>query len=248
MARPKVTETPEFQAAVAKAVEETMAKFTAKLGAARAEAGTSDVPGDKDQDFVRQLAMAIAEISDQGTHRKRVAPEILARRAEAREKMGALIMEARANGEKPEYRLINETYLNERFLKPFIVDQSTKRPVPQEIVWTGVPNERMRPLNDVAKGIFAAFMESIGGQTDLTPNADRRPLWVTAGGLVVKGSPPAKRFAVSGLGDPLPDHTGEAAGFSDDLSVKTANDPTAEFVHVLGTVAAPARQNFAGQK
>lgn len=241
--RPKTTETPEFKAAVDTAVQAAMAKFAEQLASARQSAGTGGTPAvTGDQEFTRLLALSIAELTDQGTDRKRVAPEILAKRADARERMGALIMKARAEGTKPEYRLINEVYLNERLLKPFIMGPD-KRPVPQEIIWTGAPNEAMRPVNQVAKDIWEAFMESIGGSTESIKGSENRPMWVTAGGLVVKGVAPGQRRAVSGLGDPLPDFA-----FSDDLEAKRPNDPTAEYVHVLGTVAPPARQNFAGAK
>ena len=179
-----------------------------------------------------QLALAIAEISDQGSQRKRVAPEILSARAKAHEKAVTLIMEARKEGKKPEYQLVSKVYLNERFIEPFRMGND-KRPVRQEIVWTGMPNEAMRPMNDVAKEIYAAFRESIG-TSDKIATLDNRKVWVTPGGLTVKGDAPARAFVAA---DP---------GFSDDLTVNMPNDPTAPEIHVLGTVAPPARQNYSG--
>src|SRR5271157_2329418 len=44
-----------------------------------------------DDGLVERLALAIADISDQGTNRKRVAPEILAQRAKAHVKMVELL-------------------------------------------------------------------------------------------------------------------------------------------------------------
>ncbi len=56
---------------------------------------------------------------------------------------------------------------------------------------------------------------------------------MTPGGVVVKGDPVRSRREIP-----------EALlAADDDLRVATQNDPTAAFVQVLGTVAAPARQN-----
>lgn len=177
-----------------------------------------------------RMAMAIAEISDQGTARKRVAPEVLAARARAHEKMVKLINAAREGGAEPEYRLVAKTYLSERFIEPFMPGPD-KRPIPTEIIWKGAPNQAMRPLNKVAKEIYAAFQESVGTQEKLN-GVDNRPFAMTPGGVVVKGLPAASRREIPQ--DLL----------ADDLIMPGGNiDPTASHVRVLGTVAAPARQN-----
>lgn len=177
-----------------------------------------------------RMAMAIAEISDQGTARKRVAPEVLAARARAHERMIKLLNAAREDGDEPEYRLVAKTYLSERFIEPFMPGPD-KRPIPTEIIWKGAPNQAMRPLNKVAKAIYAAFQESVGTQEKLN-GVDNRPFAMTPGGVVVKGLPAAARRDIPQ--DLL----------ADDLIMPGGNiDPTASHVRVLGTVAAPARQN-----
>lgn len=176
-----------------------------------------------------RMAMAIAEISDQGTARKRVAPEVLAQRARARERMIKLILKARDEGAEPEYRLVAKTYLSERFIEPWMPGPA-KQPIPTEIVWKGEPNQAMRPLNEVARHIYAAFQESIGTQEGLK-GMDNRPFYMTPGGVVVKGDPRPQRREI-------PDDL-----LADDLKLTNQKDPTAPFVHVLGTVASPARQN-----
>ena len=260
--REPITDTPEFKtaldaavsAALPAAVEAAVAKLSDELRALRQTAGTedaADAPGDTK--WLRQLAMAIAEVSDQGTNRKRVAPEILAKREAARQRMGRLILEARAQSLEPEYRLIGQVYLAEEKLDPFYSDPATKRILPRDIVWTGPPNEAMRPLNDTAFGIFEAFMESIGGNSD---NADWRPkrgdvsgkapvnlngAWVTERGLYIKGASAAQRRTVGSLPDsntPAPQDT---------LIARRHNDPTAAEVRVLGSVHPPARQNYQGE-
>lgn len=188
-----------------------------------------------DSGLMERLALAIAEISDQGTNRKRVAPEILAARAKAHERAVALVLEARKNGEQPEYRLVSKVYLNEQLIEPFQPGPD-RRPIPTVIVWTGMPNEAMRPLNEVAIAIYKEFKASIGSSERV--NGDTRPFSMTPGGLVVKTSNVAHRREVG----PLPPDP-----FDQDLTVKTAHDPTAPFVHVLGTIAPPAKQNAFGE-
>lgn len=233
-----LTETPEFKAAVAEAV----AKATPAIIAAtltEVKKGGMPVPGGADdttRDFFSQMALAIAEISDQGTNRKRVAPELLAKRAAAAELVQRLVAQARKNGDKPEYRIITKVYLNERLIEPYrrLPDKTV---VPQEIMWTGMPNEGMRPLNDVARAIYAAYKESIGS-IDRIHTTDNRPLWVTPAGLVVKGDAPQK--LVVGNGQPF----AEELAVADD-GYRDFNDPNATELHILGTIAAPARQNAA---
>ena len=250
--RPKVIETDEFKAAVAAAVapavQAEMAKLAEKLNAARQSAGT--LPDGSDINVIRTLAMAIAELNDQGSGRRRVAPEILAKRAAARDLMGELLMQARATKSKPEYKIIAQTQLIDpktgpRIIQPFKIGND-KRTVQTEIYYYGVPNEAMRPLNDAAKGIYGAFMDAIGGNTDKIRDgefkADNRPIWVTQNGLVVKGEASGQRRTVSNFGDPIEDEIGTEPNSDDIIEEKPLNDPTREFVPVLGTVAAPARQ------
>lgn len=239
-----VTETPEFKEALNRAIAEAMpavvsqvqTELLARVKPEASASGDASVATSLTETggLFEKLALAIAEISDQGTQRKRVAPEILAARAKAHERAVERIMLARKRGEKPEYRLVAKVYLNERFIEPFMPGPN-KQPIPTEIIWSGMPNEAMRPINDVAKEIFKEFRASIGS-TEQLKGVDNRPLWMTAGGVVVKGDPRAQRREVAA---PQP--------FDDDLGVKNQNDPTAPFVHVLGTVAAPARQNVASQ-
>src|SRR5690242_11419248 len=71
---------PEVQALIAEAVAMATADLTARLAKAREDAGTAPQSGD--QALMRQLAMAIAEVSDPGNQRKRVAPEVMEARRE----------------------------------------------------------------------------------------------------------------------------------------------------------------------
>lgn len=242
-----VTDTPEFKAALAAAVQEAVSQTEQRITKQLAEAVTArggEPAPNGDRDFVRELAMSIAELSDQGTSRKRVAPEILAAMEEARKRMVARIIKARADGEIALYRVVNKTYLAEQVVEPFRVNLETKRPEPVEIEWSGVPNESLRPMNQVAEEIFVEFVAAIRGATIIGKTKfaeDNRALGVTPGGLVVRGLPASSRRTVGNLGDPLPDP------FQDVLNTPKAHDPTAKEINILGTIAAPAKQNYAAE-
>jgi hypothetical protein len=224
-----LTATPEFQKIVAEAVAKALA-----------DSGKANLPGadEATKAFFSQMALTIAEISDQGTNRKRVSPEILARRAAAAERCEKLILAARDKGLKPEYRVVSKIYFNERLIEPYRRGPD-KSVVPQEIIWTGMPNEALRPLNACAEEIYQAYRESVGSTEKLRSikgshggivAPDNRPYSITPNGLVVKGEISPKAV----INAPL-----------DYENVGDNNDPNAAEVHVLGTVAAPAKRNFA---
>lgn len=249
---PDFAQTKEFKEAVAaaaqNAVREALDEFRLQAETlAKPPAGADDAT----KTLFSELALTLAQISDQGTQRKRIAPEVLAQRQRARERMNGLIHEARAavaagdKTKRPEYRVIGKMYLNERMLEPFIPGARGEPPRPVEIIWNGVPNDLMRPLNDTAKAIFAAYRESIGN-TEKVKGVDNRDFRITAGGLIVKTDSVQTRNILSlpegngSMGRPPPDRD---EAFADDLEFRSPHDPRSEFVNVLGTVAQPARQN-----
>lgn len=243
-----ITQTPEFSLAVSAAVGKAMAPIMESLAKLNAPAPAAPGQPADLESFFRQMALSIAEISDQGTSRKRVAPEILAQRAKSHDLMIEAILDAdrehKENGaERPYYRAIGKMYLNERFIEPFVVDPGTKKPVAVEFYWSGVPNEVMRPLNAAAEKIFEHFRDSIGSFDKV---AETKALWITAGGLVIKGEGPERRAvgSVDAAGRPV------ETPFKDDLVIMDGGllDPNASRVAVLGTVAAPARQNIAERR
>ena len=233
-----LTETSEFKIAVKAAVDDAMGPILAALAQLKGQEQPQEATAPADTMF-RQLALAIAEISDQGTNRKRVAPEILAARARAHERMVDAILSAKRAHEqddapRPLYRAIAKMYLNERFIEPWIMDPSTKRPKPVEFYWSGPPNPAMRPLNEPATEIFRHYSDSLGS---LAVEKEVTASWVTAGGLVIKGEGPA---SLKGR------HSGQKPVFDDDLAVVDNNDPESPFISVLGTVQPPARRGAAG--
>lgn len=234
------TETAEFQEAVQKAATAAAAEAMAKLMADLKPASqAASVDSDNDL-FAKRLATYIANLSDQRDGRKFVAPEIVEAMREARDRMHGLLLRVRERGLKPEYTVIAKTQLNEQLIEPFT--QTDDRKVKAtHIVWTGVPNEAMRPLNDIAKEIYAAFSDSIRGKA-LELNQDQRPIFLTYSGLVVNGTPPARKTV--GGGEPARDFAfGDHLAVVDDSAIGDPNDPNAQHVRVLGTIADPARQN-----
>lgn len=229
-------QTPEFKAAVAaeaqKAVEGLTEKLLADIKASMPAAAPS---AGADMAWISALAMEISQLTDQGTGRRRVAPEVMRQRTEARKRMHELIEQARENGQVPIYRLRNKVVLDEQLIDPAWVDKNHIAQ-PTEILWPSVPNDAMVPLNEVAKDIFAAFMDSIGS-VEKRDQVPQQPLKLTKGGLVVKGAPSrAQRETtleqvereVTEQGVQVR-HKGEPGRFKD--------------VHVLGTIAKPAQQS-----
>lgn len=240
-----ITETPQFRAAVAAEVAAQADKIRDSILASMKK---PDAPvSDELVAAFQQMGMTFAEISDQGSQRKRVAPEILQQRAEAQKRLegmlASILRKAREIGRDltpaesrrilPWYRTVSMLYLNERKIVPFVQDPGTKKAVAVEFSWTGEPNDAMRPINGVAKAVFVEFRAS-RGNTEKVKGTDARPLWMTGAGLVVQGDPPSKRA--------LPDELVKPA-FENDLGLPEAIDPEAPFVHVLGTVAPAAMQN-----
>lgn len=262
------TNTPEFQALVRKEVEKAVAAgiMAAQASSERAESPPAIEGGDF-RSMMREMALAIAEVSDQGRDDRhtRIPPEVLVRREEAKQRMGEAIMETRANvkalreaGRKreaaaaqPRYRAIGKMYLNEIIIEPFYMDPGTKQLVAREFYWNGPPSEAMRPVNQPALVIFGHYRDWIGGiSAEKTPEA-----WVTQKGLVMivggKSTPPASAMKHSRL-DPLgsyetdySDIENEAPSpFENELDVGdfNAKDPTRPTINVLGTLAPAARQ------
>ena len=219
----------DLDAAVKRAVEQTTEQL---LGAIEKKRGAA--PDMEDDGWARKLALAIAEISDQGNTRKRVDPVIQEARERSRDKMLTLIAEYREMGELPSYNLKNLCFFDEIKVEPYFRD-SDKVMKLTEIGWPGIPNYAMVPLNDAAKAIHAAFVGWVGSTASLG-NEDRK-LSVTAGGLTILAGPtPGGALRTVG-GAFEPERTGEG------LRIKGRNQPgQVTEKRVLGTVAAPARQ------
>lgn len=234
-----LTETPEFKEAVAKAAseaarsaaEETAKTILASLAAQRQAAGPDAAPAPRDEmAWAEGLAMAIAQLTDQGTNRKRLAPEVVKQRTDAAARLQGLLIAAQADGRIAEYTLRNKTYLGHQVIEPFYMDPATKSPKPTRIEWAGMPNEAMVPINDTAREIFAAFSDSIGNVVTLAPRAAP---FMTPNGLTINGIPPMRRDGQTQV-PPVADNGLKIGHLEQRGQYKT--------VQVLGTIAEPARQ------
>ena len=114
--------------------------------------------------FAAQIALAIAEMSSQasGNFKKFVPPETLEQWAAARQRMVKLLVECRAAGRTPRYRVTGLQYLNETRIYPQWHDVVDKKMHDTEIYWDEVPNQDMVPVCADAEAIYAEFLNSLG--------------------------------------------------------------------------------------
>ncbi len=221
-----LTETPEFHAAVAAAVADALETKTAEIIERLAEKRGSAADGDAS--FARVLAAEITALVDRDRRGPaRVPAKEMERRRAAREKMESLLSQAYAQGLDPEYEVHRTCYFDEQLIDPTWVDsQHVLRRT--RISWGMVPNEALVPVNDVAHGIFEAFIASIGGVTAPInrPDLGRKSL---------------KVHHRDGLDDGPPVGKGQPTGA---LKILGRDNGPGEvrLTNVLGTVAAPARQ------
>lgn len=245
-----VTETPEFKAAQA-AMEAKFDAFKAELMETLGSKTTS--PGltvadlkEVFQEQGRAIALANAEIADQGTDRKRVAPEELAARGSAFERMGTLIQAAQAGpkGSWPRYKLIAKTLLNDRVIDP--LRRTGKGDIEQvHILHCGIPSLAMRPVDDAAKAIYREFVRYLGGSESANSVAPSSPVWMTMKGTILaNGSTATARgagleFAPEPIlieGEELP-----SAKALNTTELISPTDPRAKEFNVLGTIADTAK-------
>lgn len=234
--RPPLTETAEFKAAVAQVASDAVQAALSGL-MPKAEAAGISLAGS--QDWMQALAVTLAEIGNQGTGRKTVAPHILKQREDARGRMVDLILKARAEGQPATYRLTAQVHLAERVIDPFwtAADHTTKS---TEIDWGGIPNDAMVPVNDTAKEIHAAFKDSVGTMERVVPE---ERLGITPNGLIVRNAAVTDTVRRR-TGSEAP-HTGDGTGEDVGLKIHHENQPGRyKDVHILGTIQEPARQSI----
>lgn len=248
-----MTNSPEFQAAVASQVSAALEPLLAKLGDARVAAGSAPEGGDRS--LMRELALSLAELTTQGSGKVKVSPEVIMLREESREKMVALIIEARAEKKVPTYHLANKIFMNNRIIEPFWVHPSTKSVENTELDFWGIPNEAMVPANDTAKAIFKAYKGWIGTIHGVDSVANRLPgndaLSVTPNGLVIRNSATVdkrRQMEVPAFEAPKEGPMQSAYDDSDthDFQPMTVKQDgvKGQFknVNILGTIQDPARQ------
>ncbi len=173
MAAREAEKQAEFDAAVQAKVneaipalkQEMLGELAAMLSASRESAGTSDKASSADSHMISELVTHLAKLTNKDMAKIIVSPEEMAKRDSARNEMMRLIIDAHAKGEMPVYRLVRKTYLSEVKIEPQVRNPATKMMEDQLINWNNVPNEAMKPHNEVAAKIYEQFMIYIGGQS-----------------------------------------------------------------------------------
>ena len=216
-------------------VEQRVTAALAKVSAAVPSAANSEMAG-----FIQSLAMEFATLSDQGTGRKRVAPEEMVKREKARARMEELIATAREAGDLPTYELRHMVYFGETKIPSQHMDSVSRRMMPTQIGWALAPNEGMRPLNEVAKAIHSAYLESIGS----TGTMELGQMRVTANGLqILKRAPevlPEADHTGAHRTGPRSNNGGPEEGVI--LGPRGGQGPVVE-QRILGTLMPAARQS-----
>ena len=253
-----LVQTPEFQAALQAELAKMKQDILATL-AANKDVNTAGVPAPM-VELIQQMAHSIAELTHQGDkHQKPLDPRVVIERAEALARMNALLDDARkaaheARGKSyvseearqaavcavaPKYTAIAKLHLGDRIIEPFWRDDATKRAQPTVFYFLDEPNDAMRPANELAEKVFHEFCLSRGGRTDKEKKyAAIKEAWMTDHGLIIEGvAAPARREVAK-----------SAALRDDGLYIPAYKDPEAPFIHVLGTIADPAMQNYQGQR
>jgi hypothetical protein len=170
--------------------------------------------------------------------------------------MEALLLAARdlPKGERPRYRLIAAGWFKDKLVQPFTVDRRTGAQIPTEVVYMAIPGEHMKPINKSAKAIYAAYRRSISNNADSEVPLEVKPLWVTDSGVIITGTASQTARAHGRVIDPMdyddeaPEVTEPSLNDDPDFGIVNQHDPRAKDVHVLGTIAEPARRTTAVER
>lgn len=224
MATKEMVPADEVETLIDAAVARAMGKLASALPAS---GGGTDI-----REFANAMASAIAQLTDQEVGRApRLPPEELMKRERAQERMLELMAEHYAAKSAPQYKLRQMLYMGEKRIMPVWIDRD-HRQQPTEIVFYGIPNEAMEPMNGPAEEIYREFSTWIGA----FGKRDMGAITVTPAGLtVVKGGPAIHEAQHTGAGH-IPDHLVPT------IVGRGAPGPVVE-THILGSLMPPARQN-----
>lgn len=251
---PMVFDADAFKAAVAASVAEQMALMKAEFAETIAKVATGTVasaPGAEGSNDVRsllsELTVALLGVSGDGNGHKVIPPKEADKRKAAQKRMGDLVLRIHQDHSlKPHYEVVARTQLQGQVIEPWSPGDNGKF-VRTKIIWRGAPNTAMRPLNDIAVEIYGAFLESIGGTTRDQSGVRDMPAWMGLNGLTMATTIPST-MAAHGHSMDAP----EPLELSDLLPVNSVtssvDDPNAELIPMLGTIAEPARRTAPGQQ
>jgi hypothetical protein len=217
-------------------------------------------PQGADLSLFAEFSRTITELVNQGTphSEKKVPPEVMERREAGRKQMLTLISERNAairanpgdDAQWPFYRVMDFTFIHESWLTPMTLDQVSKRMLPTEFFFDGVPNRALMPLNAHAKAIHRAFMQWTGGNG--VPNAPAlEEIAITPNGMYFKGQMPQTmrkhNYKVGEIHNAHFEEDPDVMEFRQQTGTVGPLDPTASHVRILGTLAQPAVQSSSGE-
>lgn len=191
--------------------------------------------------LISELTVSIAQIADVGDNRKKISPAEAKRRVEAFQSMDEVMARvAKDKTLKPHYKVVSETYLDERLILPYTPRNGKMEAT--EIIWRGRPNTAMRPINPIADEIYGWYLQAIGGTTRNQAGLREHPTAFVGGLQIVSDKIPQTAVA-HGLVQPAaaPMELGQDLG-QPTLELTSTDDPEATIIPVLGTVAKPARR------
>jgi hypothetical protein len=249
----KLLADPEVQRLIA---EQVQASIKDALDQVRPHAPVSNA----DANVLSELAASLSEMASQGTGRQApTPPEVLRKREAADREMRQLIAErnrairkARSEGgndeaEYPLYRVVDTVFLGECRYEAWRRDEATKRAVPVEIFYDGVPNKALCPLNDHAVKIHRLFVESVGG-TGVVADKPNSDVHLTESGIILKGLPRGLSSRKTRVGDDFehPAESDQVRAYRRDQGIVGQVSPDSSLIYVLGTNARPAVANYTG--
>lgn len=140
------------------------AEIMSRLGSLGVGMGGGDATGGM-AGLVKNMAVDLAKIADPRNERRTVSPEVAASREEGRKAMIDHLLEAQKayeEGEEPPvYVLTNKCFLGGVKVEPQQENATTHRMEDVEINYLRIPNQHMRPVNERAKKIKAAYLQMI---------------------------------------------------------------------------------------
>ncbi len=230
---------PAAQAEIDRRVDEKMSLMLEALQSASGASSSLSSSDSAMAALLESFAQNMAAISSQANGKTVVTPAIKKLREQGFARMMDLIEQASFEKEKPRYGLHKTIQLNTHdgpiLLDPVWQDPETKKAKETVIEWPSIPCDAMRPMNDIASAIYAAFRQS---NTNVEGMGIReRAIGVTAKGRVVYGSAVHLKEEVK-LGDQFDrDDMNVTPGFQ---VVSGANHLQRTVrKHVLGTTAEP---------
>lgn len=257
---PVFAETPEFKeavaaaaasaaaTAVAAAMEAQRTSMMAEMVTVLTKASQPGGPAIDMPSLISDLTVAIAGMADTGDNRKKISPAEANKRIEATVKMGEMLERIHSDTSlKPHYEIVAETFLDEQMIQKYVPASEGKWKTNQ-VIWRGAPNTAMKPMNDIAKQLYALYLASIGGTTKNQSGVRDHPTWVGYGGLQMVGVPSqsaVNRGLVAQPADPIE----LGVDLHDPMSeITSVDDPNASRIPILGKSFAPATRVAPGDQ